>query len=185
MHGFILLYFRFSRVWGLVKSVTPRHPLQINFQKATTQRSVILLPLCPVSLTHSNLQRWKIIHGMCPIGHKEPSINLKIFSGRISCSSDFCGCCWKIHVYFSLFCALNTCILKDYILILVNCSKELWHLSPIKFSAYVKAQAWLLVFLNWDSLVMDWNSWFCTRWVPGLTIHVTICNKITQRCKGA
>ena len=40
--------------------MTPRYPLQINFQKATTQRSVILLPLRPVSLTHDNLQRWKI-----------------------------------------------------------------------------------------------------------------------------
>ena len=32
-------------------------------------------------------------------------------------------------------------------------------------------------FFNWDSLVLDWDSWFFTRWVPGLTI--TICNKIT------
>ena len=27
--------------------------------------------------------------------------------GRISCSCDFCGCCLKMRIYFSLFCALN------------------------------------------------------------------------------
>ena len=32
-------------------------------------------------------------------------------------------------------------------------------------------------FLNWDSMVLHWDSWFFTRWIPGLTI--TICNKIT------
>ena len=43
---------------------------------------------------------------------------------------------------------------------------------------YIKVQAWLLVFFfNWDSLVMDWDSWFFARWIPELTI--TICNKIT------
>ena len=55
--------------------MTPRHPLQINFQKATTQRSVILLPLCPVSLTHNNLQRWKIIHGMTVSRRTQRTIN--------------------------------------------------------------------------------------------------------------
>ena len=34
-----------------------------------------------------------------------------------------------------------------------------------------------LFFFNWDSMVLDWDSWFFTRWVPGLAI--TICNKIT------
>ena len=34
----------------------------------------------------------------------------------------------------------------------------------------------LLVFFNWDSLVMDRDSWFFTRWVSGLT--KTILNKI-------
>ena len=33
--------------------------------------------------------------------------------------------------------------------------------------------------MNWDSLVLDWDSWFCSRWVPGLTI--TISNKITGK----
>ena len=36
-----------------------------------------------------------------------------------------------------------------------------------------------LLFLNWDSKVVKWDSWIFTRWVPGLTI--TICNKITNR----
>ena len=40
----------------------------------------------------------------------------------------------------------------------------------------------LLLFLNWESLVLDWDSWFFTRWVPGLTI--TICNKITDTDDG-
>ena len=30
---------------------------------------------------------------------------------------------------------------------------------------------------GWNSLIMDKDSWFFTRWVPGCTI--TICNKIT------
>ena len=33
------------------------------------------------------------------------------------------------------------------------------------------------LFLDWDSFVLDWDAWFFTRWVPGLTI--AICNKIT------
>ena len=41
----------------------------------------------------------------------------------------------------------------------------------------LKIQTRLLFFLNWESLVMDWDSWFFIKWVPGLTI--TICNKIT------
>ena len=39
----------------------------------------------------------------------------------------------------------------------------------------------VLVFSYWDSLVPDWNSWFFTRWVAGLTCTITICNKITVR----
>ena len=35
----------------------------------------------------------------------------------------------------------------------------------------------LFFFLNWDLSVMDRDSWFFTRWVPGLTM--TICNKIS------
>ena len=40
----------------------------------------------------------------------------------------------------------------------------------------------LPLFLNWESLVLDWDSWSFTRWVPGLTI--TICNKITDTDDG-
>ena len=40
----------------------------------------------------------------------------------------------------------------------------------------------LPVFLNWDSLVMARDSWFFTRWVPGLTI--TICYKTTTTWAG-
>ena len=41
--------------------------------------TVILLPLCPASLTYKSPQRFKIIHGIHPIGCKEQSIDLKIF----------------------------------------------------------------------------------------------------------
>ena len=38
----------------------------------------MLLPLRPVSLTHKNPQRRKIIHGIHPVGHKDQSINRSI-----------------------------------------------------------------------------------------------------------
>ena len=31
-------------------------------------------------------------------------------------------------------------------------------------------------FLNWDSVFLDWGSWFFTRWVPGLTIYYLLQN---------
>ena len=37
-----------------------------------------LSPLHPVSLTHKNPPRCKIIHGMRPVGCKEQSIDLKV-----------------------------------------------------------------------------------------------------------
>ena len=42
---------------------------------ARTERTVILLPLRPVSLTHKNPQRRKIIHGTRPVGRKDRSID--------------------------------------------------------------------------------------------------------------
>ena len=45
---------------------------------------------------------------------------------------------------------------------------------------YIKAQAFSILdwfLFNWNSLVLDKDSWFFIRWVSGLTI--TICNKIT------
>ena len=49
-------------------------------------------------------------------------------------------------------------------------------------SGYTKpAQAFSIsdvIFFNWDLLVLDWDLWFYTRWVPGLTI--TIHDKITE-----
>ena len=35
----------------------------------------VILPLHPVSLTHKNPQKRKIIHGMRPVAHKDRSIN--------------------------------------------------------------------------------------------------------------
>ena len=40
--------------------------------------TVILLPLHPVTLTHKNPQRQKIIHGTCPTGCKHRSIDLNM-----------------------------------------------------------------------------------------------------------
>ena len=42
---------------------------------AGTDRTVILLPLRPASLTHKNPQRRKIIHGTRPVGRKDRSID--------------------------------------------------------------------------------------------------------------
>ena len=45
---------------------------------ARTERTVILLPLHPASLTHKNPQRRKIIHGTRPVGRKDRSIDRSI-----------------------------------------------------------------------------------------------------------
>ena len=39
----------------------------------------IFSPLSPASLKHKNPQRYKIIHGMHPIGHKDWSSDMKMF----------------------------------------------------------------------------------------------------------
>ena len=73
--------------------------------------SVILLPLCPASLTHKNPQRCKIIHRMRPIGRKHRLNDLNIFFVEISCLLNFCGsyygCCLMMHISFSPCCALK------------------------------------------------------------------------------
>ena len=87
----------------------------------------------------------------------------------ISCSCDFWGCCLTMHIHLSLFCALNN---RKTILFLID-----WlHKDPSIFNLGIS------LFLNWESLVLDWDSWFFTRWAPGLTI--TICNKITDTDDG-
>ena len=81
--------------------------------------AVILLPLCPTSLTHRNPQRRKTIQR---------------FNDRITCvfveishSCNFCGSyygsCLTMHISFSLCCAFKK---KDYILISVYCNTEFW-----------------------------------------------------------
>ena len=61
-----------------------------------------------------------------------------------------------------------------------SCDTEFGVYVQINQSGYIKAQALStsdsLLFLNWDSLVLDRDSWLFTRWVPGLTIP--FCNKI-------
>ena len=53
------------------------HSSQTSHNSAV--RAVILLPLRPASLMHKKHQRRKVIHEMHPVGHKERSIDLKIF----------------------------------------------------------------------------------------------------------
>ena len=42
-------------------------------------KAVILLLLCPVSLTHKNPQRRKMTCGMCPVGYKDRLTDRKMF----------------------------------------------------------------------------------------------------------
>ena len=70
---FGLVYASFSLPeWHFLKCLS-LHPelVLLFFVKKMWAPSVILLPLCPVSLTHKNPQRRKIIHGMHPVGCKE------------------------------------------------------------------------------------------------------------------
>ena len=45
---------------------------------AVCGKTMTLLPPCPALLTHKNLQRCKMIHGMFPLGRKDQSINLNM-----------------------------------------------------------------------------------------------------------
>ena len=74
---------------------------------------MILLPLRPVSPTHTNPQRRTKFHDMRLVGCKDRSIDRspgRCF-GKISCSCDFCGCscgrCLTTHISFSLRCSLQ------------------------------------------------------------------------------
>ena len=101
--------------------------------------SVILLPLRPASLAHKNLQRRKIIHGMCPVGRRDrSSISTCVFVEISGCSRIFCGsyydCCLKMHISFRLCCALN----RRTIFLL---NREFWSLSSHKLSGDRNAQA--------------------------------------------
>ena len=55
----------------------------LKFQICSFHISVILLPLCPASLTHKKCQRCKIICGMHPVGCQAQSIDLKMFLWNI------------------------------------------------------------------------------------------------------
>ena len=117
---------------------------------------MILFPLCPASLMHRTRRS---------IDRSEPIcvISLAVI-----------GCCWMMHISLSLCCALKD---KDYILILVNGNTEFWSLSSDCLVTGLSIFNFGLFFFNWDSLALEWDSWFFTRWVPGLTI--TIFFKIT------
>ena len=52
----------------------------------------------------------------------------------------------------------------------------------VQFASYFSSYKWPYCFLNWDSLVLHWDSWFFTKWVSGLTI--TICINISATWAG-
>ena len=61
-------------------------------------------------------------------------------------------------------------------------STEFWSLSSCRLTVWLyksskHVQFQIRCFFNWDSLVLEWDLWFFTKSVPGLTI--TIWNKIT------
>ena len=68
-----------------------------------------------------------------------------------------------MHISFSRRCALH---------------KNIFYLSGHLIKRPNHFQLRTSCFLNWDSMVPEWDSLFYfTRWVPGLTM--TICNEIT------
>ena len=95
---------------------------------------------------------------------------------RISCLCDFCGCSYALlnDIYF--FQSLLYFTTEG---VYFYCSK--WLIQSfgvcLQINRDPKTQRLITVF-NWDLLVLDWDSWFFSRWVHGLT--VTICNKMTE-----
>ena len=65
--------------------------------------AVILLPLYPWRLKIPKDAK----HGMGLEGYKEVKRLIDLMTFCMVEKNDFCGCCLKMHVYLSLFCALN------------------------------------------------------------------------------
>ena len=65
--------------------------------------AVILLPLHPWRLKIFKDAK----HGMRLEGYKEVKRSIDLMTFCMVEKNDFCGCCLKMHVYLSLFCALN------------------------------------------------------------------------------
>ena len=65
--------------------------------------AVILLPLHPWCLKIPKDAK----HGMGLEGYKEVKRLIDVMTSCMVEKNDFCGCCLKMHVYLSLFCALN------------------------------------------------------------------------------
>ena len=81
--------------------------------------SVILLPLRPASLMQE--QSPKIHNNSWNASHRmQRTINrFEYFLGRISCSTDFCGCFLKMHIHFYI----QSFLWFKYILGLQPCDK--------------------------------------------------------------
>ena len=97
--------------WG-VGAATNQSLIQGGSSLRYNPLPVILLPLRPASLMQEQSPKmhnnsWNASHRM------QRTINqFEDFLGRKSCSCDFCGCFFKMHIHFyinfrSLFCALN------------------------------------------------------------------------------
>ena len=65
--------------------------------------AVILLPLHTWRLKFPQDAK----HGMRLEGYKEVKRPIDLMTFCMVEKNDFCGCCLKMHVYLSLFCALN------------------------------------------------------------------------------
>ena len=65
--------------------------------------AVILLPLHPWRLKIPKDAKY----GMRLEGYKEVKQSIDLMTFCMVEKNDFCGCCLKMHVYLSLFCALN------------------------------------------------------------------------------
>ena len=135
--------------------------------------TVVLWPLRPASLMHKNPPKCTNIYGSVPCRTQRSIDRSEDVFCRIPCLCDFCGYssghCWTMHniIFFKTL----LCFTKEYLL-------STWsHKGPSIFQVRTSC------FLNWDSMVLEWDSKFFTRWAPGLTIHVTICGKITDKIK--
>ena len=112
---------------------------------------VILLPLCPGSLTHKNPQWCKVIHRMHPEGPEDWSIDLNMISHLYTFCGFYYGCGLPMHI-------------------LAPCNIELWSLSSDKLSGYIKSQIFSIS-----------NSFFLLLALSGSGLRLMIFHKMSPR----
>ena len=104
--------------WG-VGAATNQSLIQGGSSQRYNPLPVILLPLRPASLMQE--QSPKIHNNSWNASHRmQRTINrFEYFLGRISCSTDFCGCFLKMHIHFYI----QSFLWFKYILGLQPCDK--------------------------------------------------------------